>query len=581
MTNGQLGTVLRQIRQISDAQAHVDLSDGQLLRRFVTFRDEVAFAALVERHGGLVLGVCRRVLLHEQDAEDAFQATFLILARKAAAIRKLESVASWLHGVAQRTAMNARKSAMRRRQREQPAAQSVPESPVNMAALKELQTLLDEEVQRLPERYRAPFVLCCLEGKSRPEAAAHLGWKEGTVSSRLSRARQRLQQQLTRRGVALSAAMCTLALADKVTSAAVPAGLADRATKAALQFTAGNLTAGAISEQTAALAEGVLRAMFVSKLKKIGVLVLLAMTLALAALSGAIHYWEAAAWASKNPAGNLPQTPPVAAGKEKIGVVQDKKDEAAGELGQQLLVSKREKVDKDQPPAARKIDIKGVPFDRPEVRAGPPTTITNPEELAKIFPEKDWQAKITGQGLDFAKEQLLFFAWAGSGADKLAVRVDQNMQGPVVVFSYSTGKTKTLASHLHLYAVAKGVRWRFEILQGFRSTWTWTDWKMHYDPKKNVYTAEVDGSMNLLVQDILPGLEKRTAIFLIKGLVDNPAVRLQLKTPKGDYSLWHTDYNKELFYIERQDGVTTVEFLEKGKQLLVKGSSIVYMRDQR
>jgi RNA polymerase sigma factor (sigma-70 family) len=245
MAKGQLSTIVRHLRQLCEIRQGAEVTDGQLLRRFAAQRDEAAFAALVERHGPLVLGVCRRTLQHEQDAEDAFQATFLILARKAGAIRKLESVASWLHGVAQRTAMNARRSAMRRHKHEQSSEALAAESPVSTAAMKELQTLLDEEVQRLPERYRAPFVLCCLEGKSRQEAAYGLGWKEGTVSSRLSRARRRLQQQLTGRGITLSAALCAVALSESAAKAALPAALADRATGAAVEFAIGNLPATA------------------------------------------------------------------------------------------------------------------------------------------------------------------------------------------------------------------------------------------------------------------------------------------------------------------------------------------------
>src|SRR5438552_3111993 len=178
MPQAQLGAVARHLHRLLGAHQVRDLTDAQLLQRFVTNREEDAFAVLVRRHGPLVLGVCRRVLRHEQDAEDALQATFLTLARHAGSIRQTDAVGSWLYRVAHRIATKAGVHMARRKmleKRDHPQTDATG-SPAQEAALSELQALLDEELNRLPEKYRAPFVLCCLEGKTRTEAARELGW---------------------------------------------------------------------------------------------------------------------------------------------------------------------------------------------------------------------------------------------------------------------------------------------------------------------------------------------------------------------------------------------------------------------
>src|SRR5262249_51204692 len=161
--------------------------------------------------GPMVLRVCRRVLGHEQDAEDAFQATFLVLARQAASIRKRKSLASWLHGVAYCMANNARRAAARRRKHERQAIPAQPTDPALTVAWQELQTLLDEEVERLPENLRGPFILCCLENRKASEVARQLGLEEGTIWKRLSRARKLLRERLARRGLCLAAVLTAAA----------------------------------------------------------------------------------------------------------------------------------------------------------------------------------------------------------------------------------------------------------------------------------------------------------------------------------------------------------------------------------
>jgi RNA polymerase sigma factor (sigma-70 family) len=222
-----------------------DTGDRVLLDRFVLAGDQSAFARLVDRHGGLVWSVCRRVLQGEHDAEDAFQAVFIVLAHKAASIRKREAVGSWLYGVAYRVAMSQRKRAARRHVLLQHAAVAAPPAPPpSEAAFRELQRLLDEQVQCLPEKYRDPFVLCCLEGLRKSDAARELGLKEGTVASRVHYARKLLERRLARRGVTLTAVLTAVALGQTSIFAAPAAALLQTTTHAALAPAAGANGAG-------------------------------------------------------------------------------------------------------------------------------------------------------------------------------------------------------------------------------------------------------------------------------------------------------------------------------------------------
>src|SRR5262249_10588813 len=218
-----LGRLIRHIRTLGDA-APTDQSDAQLLERFAARRDEGAFTALLERHGPMVFGVCRRVLRHEQDAEDAFQATFLVLARKAGSRGWHASVGAWLYAVAQRVALKARTLAARRHARHTEVVGEVAAAPARASPWHELRPILDEELNRLPEKYRAPLVLCYLEGKTNEEAARELGRPVGTVWYQLSRGRELLRGRLSRRGVGLSAVALGAVIAQHAT-AAVPEAL--------------------------------------------------------------------------------------------------------------------------------------------------------------------------------------------------------------------------------------------------------------------------------------------------------------------------------------------------------------------
>jgi RNA polymerase sigma factor (sigma-70 family) len=270
MATAGLAQVLDHLRKTLSPADHNDLTDRQLLARFVSARDEAAFAALVARHGGMVLGVCRRVLRYEQDAEDAFQATFLVLARKAGAIGWADSAAHWLHEVATRTALQAR-STIARRQAWEKLGEEIPHPAVAPTEASDWQPLLDQELRRLPEKYRTAVVLCALEGRSRREAALLLGVNEGTLSSRLASARKMLAERLARRGVTLSAGALAV-FSEGATAATVPPALV-RSTITVAALVAAGLDAG-VTTPAAILMKGVLKAMFLQKLKLTAVAVM-------------------------------------------------------------------------------------------------------------------------------------------------------------------------------------------------------------------------------------------------------------------------------------------------------------------
>jgi RNA polymerase sigma factor (sigma-70 family) len=199
--------------------------DAALLQRFVARRDETAFAALLARHGPMVLGVCRRILRDDHEAEDVFQAVFLLFARKANNLRHPKTLAAWLYGVARRLALMTQRSSRRRRQRENAHAGTAPTGnadPLDELSARELLLALDEELARLPERYRLPLILCGLEGRSQAEAARLLGWTAASVRGRLERGRTRLRSRLLRRGLTLGASLLAM---ENMTTATVSAAL--------------------------------------------------------------------------------------------------------------------------------------------------------------------------------------------------------------------------------------------------------------------------------------------------------------------------------------------------------------------
>jgi RNA polymerase sigma factor (sigma-70 family) len=266
MAHTRLGAVLRQIRGAVTAGALAEAPDGELLERFAARGEEGAFAALVRRHGPMVLGVCRRVLGHAQDAEDAFQATFLVLARQAESIRKQASVGGWLHRVAQRLAVKARARRARRHDHERRAGTMRKAEADVSGAWQDLQGVLDEALQSLPEKYRSALVLSYLEGKTHEEARRQLGCPLATLRSWVARGRKLLRTRLARRGLALSAEALATALLAGAAEAAVPAALSCPTVEASVRLAVGR-PAGIVSERVIALAEQGLKAVGATRAK--------------------------------------------------------------------------------------------------------------------------------------------------------------------------------------------------------------------------------------------------------------------------------------------------------------------------
>ncbi|HLN28755.1 MAG TPA: sigma-70 family RNA polymerase sigma factor [Gemmataceae bacterium] len=268
MGQDTLNDVLRHLRRLCEAEDTRDLHDSELLKRFLERHEETAFAILVGRHGPMVLGVCQRILHDSHAAEDAFQATFLVLVRRSAAIRKRGSVGSWLHGVAQRIALRARAQSAAQRDRIRRFDPIPRADTLDELSWQELRTVLDEEIGALAEKYRAPVVLCCLEGKSYDQAARELGWPKSSLANRLTQARGVLRKRLVQRGIFLSAATLAAGLTERVTGAALPALLTIHTVKAATLYSAGKITAGvSVSSQAITLAEEVMKGMFGFKAK--------------------------------------------------------------------------------------------------------------------------------------------------------------------------------------------------------------------------------------------------------------------------------------------------------------------------
>jgi RNA polymerase sigma factor (sigma-70 family) len=299
MATDETNPLLQHLRRLTVTARAEGASDRELVDSFVADRDAAAFTTLFRRHGPMVRSLCRRVLRNEQEADDALQATFLVFARKAHSLRARDMLSSWLYGVAYRTALKARCSAARRRAHEAAAPVRVPPEPLTEMTVSEAQRVVDQELARLPEKFRGPLVLCCLEGLARDEAARQLGCTVSVLKSRLEQARELLRGRLGRRGLTLPAALLSLGMLGTSVQAAVSPALVVSTGKAAALVAAGAAATPVVSSNVVFLAEAVIQAMSFAKVK-LALVVVLALSMLGLGVTGAMHLR----------AGASPQVPP-------------------------------------------------------------------------------------------------------------------------------------------------------------------------------------------------------------------------------------------------------------------------------
>src|SRR5262245_16665243 len=384
------------------------MTDGELLARFLRSRDEDALAALVRRHAPMVWGVCCRLLCNHHDAEDAFQATFLVLVRKAADVPG-QAVANWLYGVARQTAVRLRATAAKRGRRETQVVE-MPEPTVPTVHDADVQAVVDEELSRLRDVYRGVVVLCDLEGMTRKEAARQLGIPEGSVASRLARARALLAKRLAQRGVVFSGSVAAVLSAGSASGSAPPTLVASTIKTASLL--AAGQAAGVVSAKVAALTEGVTNAMFTTKIKSV-LAVVLVVGLALAGAAGLLHQTQAADQPTAKGRGG----PPAA---EK-----DPKDE------------KGRPLTKEEPaPENAKTEQKGQKVLTPEeaIKQMPKENVTVQFKVAKVeaFPNP-------GSGFG-GPTYYIYLSDGGKFTARLAKAADQFMRLGVEPVKHFTGK---------------------------------------------------------------------------------------------------------------------------------------------
>jgi RNA polymerase sigma factor (sigma-70 family) len=416
MAKKSLGRCLQCVFKLAAVQTARELGDRELLERFVAEKDEAAFAVLVERYGPMVLGACRRMLGSTHDAEDACQVSFLVLARKAASIRKTTSLPSWLHGVAARVAGHLRREHLRRDRRERQSHQPAIPDPAAEVSWREVRTILDETLEQLPERLRAPLILCYLDGQTRDMAAQQLGLSIACLHGRLERGRKALCAALTRRGVTLSAAFLGAAVGEGVARAALPPTMILHMARTALRIGCGQtLDKGLVPTKILSLAQEVTRNMFLTKLKSRGS-ALLCVSLLTTALGGSLVSLGAGQGTKAPPAAG---TPLAATGKAPKSVAATAQRPGDAKPAEEERIRGRVLDPDGKPVAGAKVHLLqwAAPF-------GPPPDKAPPKVWAKT--DKDGQFSFTAprlQGELFVTADGFAPGWETTGRLRSVVAV--------------------------------------------------------------------------------------------------------------------------------------------------------------
>jgi HlyD family secretion protein len=403
------GTVFRQLRTLYNIGTIRDLTDGQLLERFATDSDEVAelaFSALVERHEALVWRVCLAILRDEHDAEDAFQATFLVLVRKARSLWVQDSLGPWLHEVACRTASCLRTTVIRRRQHELRCAIKDASRAIDFGTARDADrdALLHQEVNRLPEKYRAPIVLCDLGGRTHQEAARFLGWPIGTVKSRQSQGRRLIRDRLIRRGLELAVAAAVVESLRQTARAAMPKEISRTIVKAAMQATGRSVIVVGASAQVITLTEGVLRAMLWNKMRFVAIAIV---TVAMASAGATAFVWgsQDPSAADHPPLPTRPGTKPAQTSEPKPSTAASGQPEAGtpqARLLVQRLATRKAKANYEIAKATRELA---------EIALEEYEDVTYPRDLVLV----DGEVKLAESDLSRSEDRL---DWARRMLDK-------------------------------------------------------------------------------------------------------------------------------------------------------------------